>query len=75
MSIEIEFSLDRARRAMEPSQIQPGLFEDPGRQIFPARLELVIVGSVHVVDWLVHLFLKFSKIDISENFEKSPHRG
>ena len=49
MSIEIEFPLDRARRAMEPSQIQPGLFEDPGRQIFAARLELVIVGSVHVV--------------------------
>src|SRR6266404_5519897 len=49
MSIEIEFPLDRARRAMEPSQIQRRLFEDSGRQIFPARFELVIVGSVHVV--------------------------
>src|SRR6266403_15135 len=48
-SIEIEFSLDRARRAMEPSQIQPSLFEDSGRQIFPARLELVIVGGVHLI--------------------------
>ena len=49
MSIEIEFPLDRARRAMEPSQIQCSLFENSICQIFPARLELVIVGSVHVV--------------------------
>jgi hypothetical protein len=48
MSIEIEFPLDCARRAIEPSQIQLSLFEDPGRQISPARFELVIVGSFHV---------------------------
>src|SRR5256885_538168 len=33
---------------MEPSQIQRSLFENSGRQISPARFELVIVGSVHV---------------------------
>jgi len=49
MSIEIEFPLDRARSAMEPSQIQRSLFEDSGRQISTARFELAIVGSVHVV--------------------------
>src|SRR6266481_9549746 len=49
MSIEIEFPLDRARSTMEPSQIERSLFEDSGRQIFPARFELVIVGNVHVV--------------------------
>src|SRR6266487_1551216 len=49
ISIEIEFPLDFARSAMEPSQIQRSLFEDSGRQIFPARLVLVIVGRVHVV--------------------------
>jgi hypothetical protein len=54
MSIEIEFPLDRARSAMEPSQIQRSLFEDSGRQIFPARFELVIVGSVHaILIWFV----------------------
>src|SRR5439155_17394830 len=46
---EIKFPLDFARGVMEPSQIERSLFEDSGRQIFPARLELVIVGSVHVV--------------------------
>ena len=49
ISIEIEFPLEPARRAMKPSQIQRGLFEDSGCQISPARFELVIVGSVHVV--------------------------
>ena len=67
MSIKIEFSLERARRAMEPSQIQRSLFEDSGRQIFPARLELVIVGSVNVCVLVCYLFLNLSKIEISEN--------
>jgi hypothetical protein len=49
MSIEIEFSLDRARSAMEASQIRRSLFEDSVCQILPAPLELVIIGSVHVV--------------------------
>ena len=49
MSLEIEFPLDRARRAMKPSQIQGSLLEDSGSQILSARLELVIVGNVHVV--------------------------
>jgi hypothetical protein len=54
MSIEIEFPLDRARRAMEPSQIQRSLFEDSGSQIFPACVELVVVGSVHtILIWFV----------------------
>ena len=63
MSIEIEFPLDRARCAMEPSQIQRSLFEDSGRQIFLARLELVIVGSVHVVViWFVISFSSFRRL-------------
>jgi len=41
----IEFPLERARRAMGPLQIQPSLFEDSGRQIFPGRLEMLIVGT------------------------------
>ena len=49
ISIEIEFPLDSARRAMKPSQIQRGLFEDSGCQFLLAGLEIVIVGSVHVV--------------------------
>jgi len=49
ISIEIEFPLDPARRAMKPSQIQRGLFEDSGCQFLLAGLEIVIVGSVHVV--------------------------
>src|SRR6266478_7987062 len=54
ISIEIEFPLDRARSAMEPSQIQRSLFEDSGRQFLPARLEMVIVGSVHaILIWFV----------------------
>ena len=62
MSIEIEFPLDRAGCAMEPSQIQRSLFEDSGCQIFPARLELVIVGSVHVVlIWFVISFSSFRR--------------
>ena len=72
ISIEIEFPLDRARRAMKASQIQRGLFEDSGRQIFPARLELVIVGSVHVIlIWFVISFSSVPKIDISENLRFS----
>ena len=46
MGIEIEFPLDRARSAMEPSQIQRSLFEDSGRQFFLAVLELLIVPNV-----------------------------
>jgi hypothetical protein len=49
VGIEIEFPLDRAGRAMEPSQIQRSLFEDSVCQIPSARLELVMIGSVHVV--------------------------
>ena len=49
MSIEIEFPLDPAPRAMEPSQIQRSLFEDSVCQIFLARLELVMVDSVHAI--------------------------
>ena len=49
MSIQIEFPLDRARCAMEPSQIQRSLLENSGGQLSLARLELVIVGRVHVV--------------------------
>ena len=41
---------------MKSAQILRGLFEDAGRQIFLARLGLVIVGKVHVVD-LVCSFL------------------
>ena len=54
MSIEIEFPLDRAGCAMEPSQIQRSLFEDSGCQFLLARLEMVIVGSVHdILIWFV----------------------
>jgi hypothetical protein len=66
MSIEIEFPLDPAPRAMEPSQIQRGRFKDSGRQIFPAALVLVIVGSVHAVLIGGYFFLKVSKNEISE---------
>jgi hypothetical protein len=65
VSVEIEFSLDLARRTMKSAQILRGLFEDAGRQIFLARLGLVIVGKVHV-DFVCYFFLKLSKIDISE---------
>jgi hypothetical protein len=34
---------------METSQIQRSLFQDSGRQISPARFELLIVGNVHVI--------------------------
>jgi len=49
MSIEIEFPLEpvSSRHETVPNPVRPVL--DLGRQIFPARLELVIVGSVHVV--------------------------
>jgi hypothetical protein len=67
ISIEIEFTLDRARGAIKPSQILSGLFQDSVRQICLARLSYAIFGSVHVVDLLVHWFLKFSKVGISEN--------
>jgi hypothetical protein len=68
ISIEIEFPLDFARSAMEPSHIQRSLLEDSGRQIFPARLELIVVGSVHaILIWFVISFLKRPKIAISEN--------
>jgi len=50
---------------MKSVQILRGLFEDAGRQIFLARLELVIVGKVHV-GFVCYFFLKLSKIDISE---------
>ena len=50
---------------MKSAQILRGLFEDAGRQIFLARLGLVIVGKVHV-DFVCYFFLKRSKIDISE---------
>jgi hypothetical protein len=50
---------------MKSAQILRGLFEDAGRQIFLARLGLVIVGKVHV-DFACYLFLKLLKIDISE---------
>src|SRR6185436_18231080 len=47
---------------MEPSQIQRGLLKDSVCQIFPARLELVIVGSVHVIlIWLVISFSSFRR--------------
>ena len=58
MSIEIEFPLEPARRATKSSQIQRGLFEDSGCQIFPARFEMVIVGSVHVI--LIWFVISFS---------------
>ena len=75
MSIEIEFPLDRAVCAMESSQIQRSLFEDSGRQIFPARLELLIVGNVHVVViGVCYFFLKLSKIDISQNVKSLSKR-
>jgi hypothetical protein len=50
---------------MKSAQILRGLFKDAGRQIFLARLGLVIVGKVHV-DFACYLFLKLLKIDISE---------
>jgi hypothetical protein len=66
MSIEIEFPLEPARRAMKPSQIQLRLFQDSGCQIFSARLVLVVSGSVHaVLIWFVTYFLSVSKIHIS----------
>src|SRR5882757_3698580 len=52
---------------MKSSQVLRGLFKDPGRQILLIRPGCVIFDSVHVV-FGSHLFLKFSKIGISEIF-------
>jgi hypothetical protein len=76
MSIEIEFPLDRARSAMEPSQIQRRLFEDSGRQFLLAGLELMVGSSVHVVVfWLVissSIFRRPIFQKISEFLRESP---
>ena len=69
MSIEIEFPLDRACRTMEASQIQRSLFEDSVCQIPSARLELVMVGSVHVIlIWFVIASSSFRRA----RFQKIP---
>ncbi len=76
MSIEIKFPLDRARSAMEPSQIQRSLFEDSGRQFLLAGLELMVGSSVHVVVfWLVissSIFRRPIFQKISEFLRESP---
>ena len=46
--IEVKFSLDGARCAVESSQILHGLFEDTGRQFSLTGLGDIIFGSVHV---------------------------
>jgi hypothetical protein len=47
---------------MEPSQIQRSLLEDSGGQLSPARLELVLVGSVHaILVWFVISFSSFRR--------------
>ena len=50
---------------MKSAQVLRGLFKDPGRQVLLIRPGCVIFDSVHVV-FGCHLFLKFSKIGISE---------
>ena len=65
--IEVKFLFDLAGRTMKPAQILRGLLEDSGRQILLIRPGCVIFDSVHVV-FGSHLFLKFSKIGISEIF-------
>src|SRR6266446_136121 len=52
---------------MKSSQVLGGLFKDPNRQILLIRPQCISFDSVHVV-FGCHLFLKFSKIDISEIF-------
>jgi hypothetical protein len=54
VGIEIKFSLNRARRAVEPTQILLGLFENSGRQILLSCLARAIIGGVHIV---VRLFI------------------
>ena len=57
VGIEIKFSLNRAGRAVEPTQILLGLVENSGRQILLSCLARAIVGGVHIV---VRLFIPFS---------------
>ena len=69
MSVEIKLSLDRADRAMEPTQIHRSLFKDFACQISFARLECVIVHSVHVVViWFVISSSSFRR----SRFQKIP---
>ncbi len=68
MSVEIEFPLDRARCAVEPSQIYSSLFEDFGCQFLLAGSEMVIVGSVHVVEsGLLFLSQALGDLDFRES--------
>src|SRR5438105_3716264 len=56
ISIEIKFPLDRARRAMEASQILCGLLENSRGQLSLARLGGVIFGRFHLVDLVCSFF-------------------